>query len=130
VRIAADASAILAILFGEPEADEFLNQMLLANSVCVSPVNWWEVQVRMQSVYGDTGHVRAERWAEQVGIRIEPITMEHTQVAIAAWSKYHGRPARFNMGDCFAYALATSGNLPLLYKGKDFSRTDVRVLGH
>ena len=60
-------------------------------------------------------------------IQIEPFTHEQSLLAIAAFSQYgKGRhPAALNFGDCCAYALAKSMNLPLLYKGNDFAQTDI-----
>jgi ribonuclease VapC len=55
-------------------------------------------------------------------------TAEHAEIARAAWRRFgKGRhPAKLNLGDCFAYALAEARGEPLLFKGEDFARTDVR----
>lgn len=61
-------------------------------------------------------------------IRIEPVTEIQARVARAAFREYGkgmGHPAGLNFGDCFAYALAKSLDIPLLYKGDDFSKTDI-----
>lgn len=126
MNIVADASALLAILLGEPDASQYLSTLLVARIVWISPVNWWEVQVRMQVRYGDPGAARSAAWMNQVGIVVEPVTVRHAEIALSAYSRYRGTAARLNMGDCFAYALARVRDVPLLYKGGDFSHTDVR----
>ena len=125
MSIAADASALLAILLAEPDADLYLAKLVAARAVWISPVNWWEVQVRMQSLYGEAGEKSAAIWMAKLGIAVEPITERHAAIALAAFARFHGRPARLNMGDCFAYALAQAKDVPLLYKGGDFAKTDI-----
>jgi ribonuclease VapC len=56
------------------------------------------------------------------------ITQEDAQAALVAFARYgkgRSHPARLNMGDCFAYAAARTRGMPLLYKGNDFTRTDI-----
>jgi len=62
------------------------------------------------------------------GITIEPITHEHGRLALEAHARFGkgtGHPAKLNMGDCFSYAVAITLGCPLLFKGRDFSRTDI-----
>lgn len=125
MKLAVDASALLAILLGEPDAEEYLSKLLLASKLYISPVNWWEVQVRMNSLYGEAGAKKSEAWMAERGIQLVPVTAEQAQIAFAAFGVYQGRPARLNLGDCFAYALAMNKGVPLLYKGNDFACTDV-----
>jgi ribonuclease VapC len=125
VRLAVDASAILAILYDEADASLYLAKLLAATKALISPVNWWEVQVRMRSRYGEAGEAKSAAWMETAGIVVEPVTLAQAKAALAAFTRYQGRPARLNMGDCFAYALAQTMEVPLLYKGEDFSNTDV-----
>ncbi len=127
MNIVADASALLAILLGEPDADRYLTKLLAAHRVLISPINWWEVQVRMRTRYGEAGESSAARWMNQMGIMVEPITLRHAELALEAFARYRGRPARLNMGDCFAYAVARAKDIPLLYKGSDFANTDVQA---
>jgi ribonuclease VapC len=66
----------------------------------------------------------------QTEIEVEPVTREQAEIARAAYrdfGKGSGHPAGLNFGDCFAYALAKSMGEPLLFKGDDFSRTDVAI---
>lgn len=67
--------------------------------------------------------------AEALGVRVIPVDGEHVRIARAAYRDFgrgSGHPAQLNFGDCFAYALATITREPLLYKGEDFTHTDVR----
>jgi ribonuclease VapC len=128
MNLVADASALLAILLNEPDAEHFSSTLLTAHTVWISPVSWWEVQVRMRSIYGEAGVASAARWMAGLGIVVEPITLRHAEMALSAYARYRGRPAKLNMGDCFAYALAQAKDAPLLYKGNDFPATDVRTI--
>jgi ribonuclease VapC len=125
MNMVADASALLAILLEEPDADRYLSKLLLAPKVWISSINWWEVQVRMRSRYGEAGESIASRWMTQTGVVVEPVTLRQAEIALSAFTRYQGRPARLNMGDCFAYALASVKSAPLLFKGNDFMKTDV-----
>jgi ribonuclease VapC len=125
VNIVVDASALLAVLLGEPDAEEYLSKLVAARTVRISPVNWWEVQVRIRSRYGAAGEAGASAWLAKMQIEVEPATLEHAQIALAAYARYRGRQAKLNLGDCFAYALAQASNAPLLYKGANFVKTDI-----
>ena len=79
------------------------------------------------------GRIRADASAEldqfvaDVGLEVEPVTLSQVHVArraYRAWGKGN-HPAALNFGDCFAYALAKTAELPLLYKGDDFPQTDI-----
>lgn len=120
-----DASALLAIFFEEPDAFVFESKLEAATEAWISPVNWWEVEVRLRSQLGPATARKALRWMEMGGLTVEPITLEQARIAASAHSTYRGRPARLNMGDCFAYALAKVKAAPLLYKGTDFRVTDI-----
>lgn len=126
MNLVTDASPLLAILLGEPDAAAYLSKLVAARRIRISPVNWWEVQVRVRSRYGEAGETSASKWMAKMQVVVEPVTLEHAQIALAAYARYHGRPAKLNLGDCFAYALAQSTGDPLLYKGADFVHTDVR----
>ena len=127
MNVVADASGLLAVLLGEPDADEYMSKLLLARIVWISAINWWEVQVRIGSEFGEAGQKTAMKWMGQLGITIEPVTARQAEIAVGAFERYRGRPARLNMGDCFAYALALAKDAPLLFKGGDFAHTDVQV---
>ena len=126
MRFAVDASALLAVLLDEPDSDFFQSKLAGASKSWISPVNWWEVQVRMQSKYGEAGVAAASAWMEKIGLAIEPVTSAQAAIALSAFALFKGKPARLNLGDCFAYALAADKDVPLLFKGADFVHTDIR----
>jgi len=81
---------------------------------------------------GNGAVARMDRFLAAAAIRVEPVTPEQAQLARTAFDTFgKGRhPAGLNFGDCFAYALARVTGLPLLFKGEDFSRTDIpRAVG-
>ncbi len=127
--IAVDASAICAIVFGEPERAAFLAALEAADNALISPVNRWEAAV---SVHRRRPGVAGERVVQDIltraGIGVADIGAAEAEAAFDAWRNFgKGRhPAGLNLGDCFAYALAKSRDLPLLFKGDDFAKTDVR----
>jgi ribonuclease VapC len=127
-----DASAIVAILTNEAEAQDLAATLDSAKEPMTSPIAVWEAVV---SIARKTGR-RAEAELPDVRallnlaeVRIVAVDMAVTVAAIGAFDRYgrrSGHPADLNMGDCFAYAFATERNVQLLYKGKDFALTDVR----
>lgn len=128
-----DASALVAILLSEPEADQFLDVLDAASdSILISPVSIFETVTAVVQVTG-CSVVDAR---EAVGFALEEYNITRTEISIAvgdeaitAFDRFgKGRhPAALNMGDCFAYALAKSRRLPLLFKGNDFGQTDIDV---
>jgi ribonuclease VapC len=124
-----DTSVLVAILLGEPERFEFYEKMRLARNVQISAVNYVECAIVLMRYFGPAAEERIDRLLREAGIAVTAVGVEHTMYAIAAFRQYgKGRhPAGLNFGDCFSYALAKSAGEPLLFKGSDFSRTDVRV---
>jgi ribonuclease VapC len=126
-----DASAIVAILTREPEADALADVLEKAPSPITSPI------VIFEAVLGicRKRHASVEEIEQDVGefldlarVRTAPITDEEAHTALAAFSRYgkgRGHPAQLNLGDCFAYAMAKNAWTPLLFKGEDFDKTDV-----
>ncbi len=124
--IVVDTSALVAIFRREPGHDRFRKLLQSPGPVAVSA----GTAVELAAVTGRSAHLREEanRFLDQPFVRIEPVTAEQARMASAAfraWGKGH-HPAGLNLGDMFAYLLARERNLPLLFKGNDFSRTDVR----
>lgn len=122
-----DASAIVAILRGEPEDKLFADTIAAAAVRYMSPVNWFEASIAAEK-YDETDFSTLEKFTARMGLIIVPVTEEHMRLAHKAWLRFgKGRDkAKLNLGDCFAYALARSLDEPLLYKGRDFSRTDIK----
>jgi len=122
-----DASSILAVLLGEPDADYYRSKMDSADRLWISPVNWWEIQVRLSRMVGPGREDAVAQTASSIPMEIVPIDAEQARLAMEAFLRFGRSPARLNMGDCFAYALAKQKDLPLLFKGNDFAATDVKV---
>ena len=126
--IAVDASALVAILLDEPEAEAFREFLLANEGARLSPVGYWEAATRLRGLRGEDGVAELDIVIRQLDIRIEPATGRTAQAACDAEVSFGKRtPARLNLGDCFAYALAKDLNAPLLYKGSDFLRTDIQA---
>ncbi|MEZ5784661.1 MAG: type II toxin-antitoxin system VapC family toxin [Rhizobiaceae bacterium] len=122
-----DASALLAILFDEPEAEQFAALLAQAEAPRMSVVNFLEAAIRIDQQDSVVATQAFDAFIELSGIAIEPVTVEHTRLARRAYAMFgKGRHrAGLNFGDVFAYALAKSRQEPLLYKGNDFVHTDV-----
>ena len=121
-----DTSAIVAILAGEPERQVFERALMRADILRMSAVNWFESAIVLSRA-GDVARNALDLYVERAGIVVVPVDLSQTRLAEEGWWLYgKGRhPARLNMGDCFAYALAKSMGEPLLFKGGDFPRTDI-----
>lgn len=125
-----DASALCAILLGEPEQADLRLRIATAAAVETSPVAVWETVralVRERVVEVPIAYAAVQAFLDVADITVTPIGPEEQGLAIEAFDRFgKGRhPAALNMGDCFAYACARSRGVPLLYKGDDFSRTDI-----
>ncbi|MFN8515781.1 MAG: type II toxin-antitoxin system VapC family toxin [Thermomicrobiales bacterium] len=127
-----DTSAILAILLQEPEAERFIRAITAAQTRLLSAASLLEAGMLAQYRSGDSGNRDLDRLL--ITLRIEIATVTEQQAAIAR--EAHRRfgkglhPASLNYGDCFAYALARESGEPLLFKGDDFSRTDVAIAAY
>lgn len=125
-----DASALVAILAYEPEREVFVTH-LLANPSVLSPVGYWEAAIAARRVLGETGEADLRLLLETLGVTIRSATEATAEEAVKAEALYGKRtPAKLNMGDCFAYALAKELDAPLLYKGSDFNQTDIQAAIH
>lgn len=127
-----DASAIVAILTEEPEADRLANLLETANSALTSPFAVFEATLaicRKKRVDVETAERGVREFLETARVELVPITARDAETALEAHSRYgkgRGHPAKLNLGDCFAYALAKNHRTSLLFKGDDFDQTDVR----
>ena len=125
--IVVDASALVAILLDEPDADAFTARILASPGPVISPVGYWEAATRLRRFRGAQGVAELEIAMDQLGISIWPASMATARLAAEAEARFGKRtPANLNLGDCFAFALAKEMDAPLLFKGNDFSRTDIR----
>lgn len=124
--IAVDASAIVAILLNETEGPGFRERLLVSENVRISPVGYWEAAVRLYRFRGESGVADLDQLLSHLRITVAPATNRTATIAVEAEAKFGKRtPAKLNLGDCFAYALAKELDAPLLFKGDDFTRTDI-----
>jgi ribonuclease VapC len=126
-----DASAIVAILTRESEADKLADTIEKARTPITSPIAIFEATLgvcRKRHASVEEAEQDVGEFLELAGVRIEPITDKEAHTALAAFSRYgkgRGHPAQLNLGDCFAYAMAKNRRTGLLFKGEDFDKTDV-----
>jgi ribonuclease VapC len=125
-----DTSALAAIIFGEPEGPAFLRAILAEEGGArISAVTLVELTMVVEGRAGPAAGAELDELLRRLALRVQPVTEEAAQAAREAWRRYgRGRhPAGLNLGDCFSYALATMTGAALLYKGADFSQTDVKA---
>ena len=122
-----DTSALLAVLFGEKDAETYARAISEAEICRISAATFVEVSVVVDAQTGDAGSRQWDSFFRTSGISIEPVTEEQAYSARQAWSDFgKGRhPAGLNFGDCFSYALAKVSGEPLLFKGDDFRKTGI-----
>jgi ribonuclease VapC len=126
-----DASAIVAILTREPEADALANLLEEARAPITSPIAVFEAVLalcRKRHASVEEAEEDIREFLELAGVTIIPITMAEAETALTAFSRYgkgRSHPAQLNLGDCFAYAAAKNHGRSLLFKGEDFSKTDI-----
>ncbi len=122
-----DTSAILALLFNEPEADDI--EVALDDDAVrlMSTASCLEAAIVVEARFGAAGGREFDLLVHKAQIELVPVTAEQAEVARSAWRQFgRGRhEAGLNFGDCFAYALAASSGEPLLFKGDDFAKTDI-----
>lgn len=123
-----DTSALIAILGDEPEAEAYARAIEDADRRRLSAANFVEAAVVIDASRDPIASRRFDDLLREAGIAIEPVTETQARIAREAFrdfGKGSGHRARLNFGDCFAYALARASNEPLLFKGEDFSHTDI-----
>lgn len=126
-----DASALVAIIANEPERDVLLERVGAQHDLLWSAMSCWETVSGLRSSRGlalDAAERETEHTAVTLGLRLVPIAWDELQVALQAYRELgrgSGHPAKLNMGDCFAYACTKTNGAQLLYKGDDFSHTDL-----
>jgi ribonuclease VapC len=124
-----DTSAIVAILFNEDDAQIYAEAISRADSCRVSAATFVETAIVVESQTKNNGSRQLDALIRRAGITIEPVTEEQAHIARQAFTDFgKGRhPAGLNYGDCFSYALSKATREPLLFKGKDFAKTDLSI---
>jgi ribonuclease VapC len=125
--IVVDTSALIAILDKEPDAALYAEAIAEADSPLISAATLLELHIVMLNRHGGRAGQLVDRLIQDAGFQIEHFTAQHLELAREAYARYgKGRnSAGLNYGDCFSYALAKATGLPLLFKGEDFSKTDL-----
>lgn len=127
MTIVVDSSALVAILKAEDDSGEFVDALGVASARLMSAANYVECGMVSAGRLGPTGLEDLRTLISHAEIEIVPIGRDDADTALQAHLRFgRGRhPAKLNFGDCFAYALAKSRNMPLLFKGDDFIHTDI-----
>lgn len=123
-----DSSALIAILRDEPDAETYANAIESASARLISAANFLEAAVIIDGSGDPIASRRFDELLSAAEIVIEPVTEAQARIAREAYRDFgegSGHPAKLNFGDCFAYALAKERRETLLFKGADFSLTDV-----
>ncbi len=123
-----DTSALIAILRDEPDARRFAEAIESASERRISAATYVELGAAIDGARDPVASRRMDELLATASIVIEPVTEEQARIARAAYrdfGKGSGHAAGLNFGDCFAYAAARATGQPLLFKGDDFTRTDI-----
>jgi ribonuclease VapC len=126
--IVVDSSALVAVLLDEEDAEALAERIRLADKPRISTANLVETLIVLNRRNGIDNAPDVHDFIADAGLVVESVTQSQAWLAGQAFLRF-GRtrhPAGLNFGDCFAYALARSLNMPLLFKGEDFRQTDIR----
>jgi ribonuclease VapC len=125
--IVVDTSALIAILDKEPDAALYAEAIAEADPPLFTTATLLEVNIVMLSRHGVRAVRMVDRLIQEAGFQVESFTIQHAKLAREAYARYGKgqQTAGLNYGDCFSYALAKATGLPLLFKGQDFSQTDI-----
>ena len=126
-----DTSVVVAILAGEADAADWSRKIEQAPRRITSPLVMLEAAMRLSSLLAVEPVVAEaviEAFLREAEVEVIPIEAGDAKIAIQAFSDYgkgRGHPAQLNLADCLSYASAKTRGVPLLYKGNDFSHTDL-----
>jgi ribonuclease VapC len=125
-----DTSAVIAVLTDEPERRQFVEAIESAEVRFMSTASYVETAIVIEARHGAEGVRDLDRLIERAEVELMALDVRQAKLAAEAFRRYgNGRhPAGLNYGDCFSYALAMALDEPLLFKGNDFSQTDVGVV--
>lgn len=126
-----DASAIIAILTREPDSDALIDRLERASRPITSAIAIFETTLglcRKRHASVEEAQTDLTDFLKAARVELVPIGGDEASLALSAFARYgkgHGHPAQLNLGDCFAYAVARHHSTGLLFKGDDFSKTDI-----
>ena len=128
--VVVDTSAVVAILLGEPEADDLLSILVAAGPRLLSAATLVELGIVLEARLGSAATGIAGRFVRDGEIEVVDLDRVQADRSLEGWRRFgKGRhPAGLNLGDCYAYGLAATTGYPVLCVGSDFARTDVGVL--
>lgn len=127
--IAVDASALIAILYGEADGEALFDRLTREDAACITGPTLLETRMVDHGRSKTTPGAELDRLLKAGNISCVDFTSKHAHLAHVAFLTYgkgSGHRAQLNFGDCMAYALAKALDAPLLFKGNDFSLTDIR----
>lgn len=123
-----DTSALIAVLRNEPDAISYAKAIAKAAVRRISAASYVETAAVIDASHDPIASRRFDDLLREARFVIEPVTEVQARIAREAYRDFgreSGHPAGLNFGDCFAYALAKAANEPLLFKGDDFTHTDI-----
>ena len=122
-----DTSAILAVIFREPDAERYMRAIAESPRCRMSVAGFLETAIVLESRGGGEAGHELDIFLEEAAIELVPVTLDQAQAARRVWRRFGkgNHPAGLNFGDCFAYALAKETGESLLFKGQDFALTDI-----
>lgn len=125
-----DTSALLAVLLQKPDAGRVAQAIEASSPRLLSAASLLEASIVIESRKGDAGGRELDLLIYRGGIEVVAVDQDQAEIGRVAWRHFgKGRhPAALNYGDCFAYALAKSRRMPLLFRGDDFSQTDIECV--
>jgi ribonuclease VapC len=125
-----DSSALAAILLGESDGPEFVEQLSGQAETCISAATYVEIGAVLSRRFREAGLMSARSIVDLFAIEICDVTGEQAQIAQEAYLRFGKglHPAGLNYGDCFVYALAKARRQPVLCKGPEFGKTDIAVV--
>jgi ribonuclease VapC len=127
-----DTSALLAILFSEPEAESLTDAIVRADRRVVGAPTLVEASAVLLARKGRQGVIALDALLSRLEVEVVPMSAaagEFAQDAYARFGKGVGSPAVLNYGDVLSYGVARAEDEPLLFKGQDFARTDIPAAG-
>jgi ribonuclease VapC len=128
-----DTSAVLALLLSEPEAPAMVRALARDGSRLIGAPTLVEATAVVQARKGHGGVVALDSLLARLDVRVVPMSVPAAKLARLAYARFGkgvGDPGMLNFGDCLAYGVAMSEGEPLLFKGDDFSRTDVLAVAY
>jgi ribonuclease VapC len=125
--IVVDTSALIAILDKEPDAALYAEAIAEADPPLITAATLLELNIVMINRHGVKAARMVDRLIQEARFQVESFTVQHAELAREAYARYGKgqQTAALNYGDCFSYALAKATGLPLLFKGRDLSETDI-----